>query len=697
MTSPKSGLKPNHLEYFLVTALMASLALAQPLFDLLGRQAEILVAHQFSAGDLLALALILGIIIPATLGLLSVLAIVLGRRAAASVFYLMFGALAALALAPLTAPLALHGLLAVGLVLAASLVLVMVYRRFTPIRLFFKIMSAAVLVFPLSFLFFSRATALLSPTAHAALADIAPASNSPDIVVLVMDEFPLVSLLTRDLEIDRQRFPNFARLADQANWYRNATTSAEITVAAVPSLLTGIDPVPHTDRLPITSNHPRNLFTLLHNHYRLTVSETATQLCLHNRCVVDQPAAPLVTATSSLVSDLGLIYRHIITPAPWSDKLPSVSDSWSGFMLEAPPARDLEDASDGFDRALGLAEKFTNVSWQSRSTDVERFVAAIQANDQPQLYYLHTLLPHAVWRYLPSGQQYVGEERWVAIQPPTGAHPGDIWHEDEFAVHQQWQRHLLQVMYMDSLLGKLLDRLEAESMLDASLVVVTGDHGASFIPGQPRRSINEVTLSDISAVPLFVKFPHQQAGNIIDRPVSLSDVFPTLVEVLDIDLDWPFDGVSLTAQGPPRTMIRTVREVGRGAELGAAMEYPLRRHQAHLRERAVELHRIFGEGREGGLFEFGTYAQLLGQIPDNLALSPTSGGSVRLEAGHLYANVSPGDSFVPRLVRGTLIQSRAQAQKSQAQTQAQTQSLAIAVNGVIRTTTRTLDIPGQEH
>ena len=41
---------PGRLERFLLIALLASLAIAQPLFNLLGSQAEFLVAHRFTAG-----------------------------------------------------------------------------------------------------------------------------------------------------------------------------------------------------------------------------------------------------------------------------------------------------------------------------------------------------------------------------------------------------------------------------------------------------------------------------------------------------------------------------------------------------------------------------------------------------------------------------------------------------------------------
>ena len=61
------------------------------------------------------------------------------------------------------------------------------------------------------------------------------------------------------------------------------------------------------------------------------------------------------------------------------------------------------------------------------------------------------------------------------------------WVDDEWPVLQEYRRHLTQVRYVDTLLGRLLDRLKAQGLYDRSLVVVTGDHGVSFRPGVPSR------------------------------------------------------------------------------------------------------------------------------------------------------------------------------------------------------------------
>src|SRR3954471_3474587 len=72
------------------------------------------------------------------------------------------------------------------------------------------------------------------------------AERRPPVVFVVFDEFPADDLLRPDGSIDAERFPNFARLASISTWFPNATTGYAPPSAAVPSILDGRLPRPHT-------------------------------------------------------------------------------------------------------------------------------------------------------------------------------------------------------------------------------------------------------------------------------------------------------------------------------------------------------------------------------------------------------------------------------------------------------------------
>ena len=71
-----------------------------------------------------------------------------------------------------------------------------------------------------------------SRTANAAVARV---HGKPPVVLLILDEFPVDSLLRPDGSIDAARFPNFAALASTSTWFRNSSTIYDSTPKAIPA------------------------------------------------------------------------------------------------------------------------------------------------------------------------------------------------------------------------------------------------------------------------------------------------------------------------------------------------------------------------------------------------------------------------------------------------------------------------------
>jgi hypothetical protein len=171
----------------------------------------------------------------------------------------------------------------------------------------------------------------------------------------------------------------------------------------------------------------------------------------------------------------------------------------------------------------------------------QRFEAALSqlgvaADDKrPQLWFAHVLLPHEPLRFLPSGKVYES-----GADPEPGL-DGNESFDNEFLTHQAEQRHLLQLMYTDLLVRRLLQRLRETGLYDKALVIVTADHGMSFrvksSPAEPyrpgqigwRRDMTRQNGRDVAFVPLFVKQPHQHDGEIDDDWVRTVDILPTVL------------------------------------------------------------------------------------------------------------------------------------------------------------------------
>jgi hypothetical protein len=102
-------------------------------------------------------------------------------------------------------------------------------------------------------------------------------------VLLVMDEFPGDSLLDRRRRIDPVRYPNFAALAADSTWFRNAYSVYDSTTKAVPLILDGVKP--HAGTAADRRDHPHSIYDMFARHrYRIVDSEEATALCPPSIC-----------------------------------------------------------------------------------------------------------------------------------------------------------------------------------------------------------------------------------------------------------------------------------------------------------------------------------------------------------------------------------------------------------------------------
>ena len=94
------------------------------------------------------------------------------------------------------------------------------------------------------------------------------------------------------------------------------------------------------------------------------------------------------------------------------------------------------------------------------------------------LYFKHSLLPHAPWLFLASTRRF---DRTVK-GPISGLVSSERSVFDRTLVRQAWQRHLLQVRAVDTLVGELVARMKQTGLWDRALLVVmptTASHSDS--------------------------------------------------------------------------------------------------------------------------------------------------------------------------------------------------------------------------
>jgi hypothetical protein len=302
---------------------------------------------------------------------------------------------------------------------------------------------------------------------------------------------------------------------------------------------------------------------------------------------------------------------------------------------------------------------------------LEEFIDSIRAGEKPHLYFAHALLPHTPYEFLPSGEQYP-----LGIDGNAGFHSFNLWGDDEWQVTQQQQRELLQVAYVDRLVGQLVDRMKQVGIYDRAALVLVADHGVSFRPGEEARIGTPRNLEGIMPVPFFVKAPGQQEGEIRDEPVQTIDVLPTLAGTLGVRLPWETDGVDALSTPVRRAKLTVIN--ADGERLTIATRELLDRRRAVLRRQV----RLFGEGSVEKIFAAGPHRELLGT---RAPAAPAEPAVVRFDqgAGEL-ASHDPDSGLVPARVVGHLTERPGNVPIP----------LAIALNGRIRATTWTYEARG---
>ena len=197
-------------------------------------------------------------------------------------------------------------------------------------------------------------------------------------------------------------------------------------------------------------------------------------------------------------------------------------------------------ARDGFDDFKGTnrrADKITDaaIKWV-RSHKDERFAL-----------YLHYLDTHTPYRTpAPTATEFVDASYAGPIGDrfgdTEGASSGKYTGADRTRIIDLYDGS---IRFVDTHIGRLLDFLATEKLLERTFVVVSADHGeelwehGSFFHGQS-------LYDELLHVPLLMRFPGaEHAGGVVAEPVRSLDIVPTIADVLDLPAFPDFEGISL--------------------------------------------------------------------------------------------------------------------------------------------------------
>jgi hypothetical protein len=311
-----------------------------------------------------------------------------------------------------------------------------------------------------------------------------------------------------------------------------------------------------------------------------------------------------------------------------------------------------------------------------RAERFEQFINSIRASRRPTFWMKHALLPHGPWIYMPSGHR--SRPEGPELLPGMQTVPG--FYDDYLTSHNE-QRYLLQLGFVDRLLGRLVARLKEQGMYDDTLIVVTADHGFAWQVGVPtRRSVTPGNVEELGPVPLLVKAPKQTRGRVNDALARTLDVAPTIADVLNVPLGYRPDGASAFSRAvrARRKVSLTTRDFSRVVRISPA--------RWKARRRAVVRGRLrrLGSGTWASLYtSLGPDRDLIGQ--ELAQVRNATGTRATISLARSFALVRRSSGVVPCQIAGRIVGSGRQRERD----------IAIAVNGRIEAVGRSFHLKGE--
>ena len=252
-------------------------------------------------------------------------------------------------------------------------------------------------------------------------------------------------------------------------------------------------------------------------------------------------AAPVTHVSVSSMFTASYPYTHglIKDDALWHNELswiPKFAQEPNPYQTVAFCANNLIAPETGFGNGF---QEFIPRHWADADVVNEAVFSWLETAESTAdnlFMYIHTVDPHSA--YLPPDMI----DAILASQDPywnftISPNPyRQYWIDKGLKVPNSIQKNVLPLMeqnydysviYADKQLEVLVRHLEEKGLMDKTILVVMGDHGEAFLEhGEVKHTRN--VYDEMVHVPLIFSGGPFDTGRIIDTPVSLVDVMPTL-------------------------------------------------------------------------------------------------------------------------------------------------------------------------
>lgn len=342
----------------------------------------------------------------------------------------------------------------------------------------------------------------------------------PPVVLIVVDTLRADHLGCYGYELDTS--PVLDRLAEESALFEANSTQCNSTFPSITSIMTGLYPRTHRNYIPVPVDGTMEL-----NSEYASLAERLRDAGYYTMAAVSHPL---------------WVEEEVDT---------AVRRGWDAFSViptEIPPKQrtPLAHAAYTNERAFALLD-----DWVEAETDA------------PPFLWVHYFDPHTPYappegfrnRFLAHHMELIGEsehtEALAGVEPDARrqwARTADPSRAEAIVGASGNALYDEEILFCDSEIGRLLERLDELGLRDDALIVFMADHGEN-LAGEPGRGrlayTHERLFEGVTGTPLVFRVPGVTSGT---RVASLSqniDVLPTLLELLDLPVDPPVEGRSL--------------------------------------------------------------------------------------------------------------------------------------------------------
>lgn len=305
------------------------------------------------------------------------------------------------------------------------------------------------------------------------------------------------------------------------------------------------------------------------------------------------PALRSATPNLDALAREGVLFRNAYTNCPvcnpsrasmWTGKYPHYRDCWNNHEGLRDGVRTWQDTLDAagyrtkaigpLDYAYGMHSIRDRVGSWTRSATIERPTVRTplpvvagpgEANGRDWQHTHHAIREiseasregRPFWTYLTTGlvhPAFVAEQRHLDLIDPDGIDIPPLFGLEgtantavrqqrilkncartftEPVVRQMRHTYFAMIAALDEMVGRVLRAVDDLGLADSTVVIFSSDHGE--MAGEQNQVLKRSMFEASSHVPLIVRGPGVRKGAEVENPVSLLDLYPTLMDMAGID------------------------------------------------------------------------------------------------------------------------------------------------------------------